>query len=112
MALVVVSAWSLLLAVWGHSMVHLNFGTRALWLANEAVLPFYIMHQTFIIILGFFVFGWAITDPIQYLLITGGTLLLMFVRHFGLIRRYSVLRVLFGLTPLPAAAQKVKPARV
>ena len=57
MALVVVSAWSLLLAVWGHSMVHLNFGTRALWLANEAVLPFYIMHQTFIIILGFFVFG-------------------------------------------------------
>lgn len=36
MVMVVVGAWSLLLAVWGFSMVYLNFGTRGLWLANEA----------------------------------------------------------------------------
>ena len=104
MVMVAVGAWSWLLAVWGFSMVHLNFGTRSLWLANEAVLPFYIMHQTFIILLGFFILGWAIPDPLKYLLIAGGTLLLMTILHFGLIRRFNVLRVLFGLTPLPATA--------
>ena len=112
MAMVVTCAWCLLLAVWGFSMIHLNFGTRALWLANEAVLPFYIMHQTFIIILGFFVLGWAIPDALQYVMIAGGTLLLMLVLHFGLIRRSNVLRVLFGLTPLPAAANEVATVRV
>ncbi len=110
MVMVAVGAWSLLLAVWGFSMVHLNFGTRALWLANEAVLPFYIMHQTFIIILGFFVLGWAIPDLLKYLLIAGGTLLLMTVLHFGLIRRSNILRVLFGLPTLPAADKSVAPA--
>ena len=111
MVMVVVGAWSLLLAVWGFSMLHLNFGTRALWLANEAVLPFYIMHQTLIIILGFFVLGWAIPDLLQYLIIAGGTLLIMFALHFGLIRRSNVLRVLFGLPRLPAAEKGVTPAR-
>jgi hypothetical protein len=112
MAMVVVCAWSFLLAVWGFSMLHLNFGTRTLWLANEAVLPFYIMHQTFIIILGFFILNWAIPDLLQYLLITGGTFLLMVVLHFGLIRRYNVLRVLFGLTPVPAKEKQLEPAHV
>ena len=111
MAMVVMCAWSLLLAVWGFSMIHLNFGNRALWLANEAVLPFYIMHQTFIIILGFFVLGWAIPDLSKYLIIAGGTLLIMSVLHFGLIRRFNVLRVLFGLPRLPAADKSMAPAR-
>ena len=112
MGMVVVCAWSFLLAVWGFSMIHLNFGNRTLWLANEAVLPFYIMHQTFIILLGYFVLDWAIPDLLQYLLIAGGTFLLMAVLHFGLIRRYNVLRVLFGLTPRPAKEKQLEPAHV
>ena len=112
MVMVVVCAWSFLLAVWGFSMIHLNFGNRTLWLANEAVLPFYIMHQTFIILLGFFVLSWAIPDLLQYLLIAGGTFLLMGVLHFGFIRRYNVLRVLFGLTPRPAKEKRLEPAHV
>jgi len=111
MALTVLSAWCLLLAVWGFSMVHLNFGNHTLFLANEAVLPFYIMHQTFIVILAFFVVAWPIPDLLKYVLIAGGTLLLMFVLHFGLIRRNNVLRVLFGLTPLPAVQQHPAPVR-
>jgi hypothetical protein len=110
MGMVVLSAWGLLLAVWGFSVMHLNFGTRGLWLANEAVLPFYIMHQTFIIIIGFFVLSWPIPDVLKYVFIAGGSLLLMFVLHFGLIRRHNLPRVLFGLTPLPKAGRASTPA--
>jgi hypothetical protein len=70
------------------------------------------MHQTFIILLGFFVLSWAIPDLLQYLLIAGGTFLLMGVLHFGFIRRYNVLRVLFGLTPRPAKEKRLEPAHV
>ena len=36
-------------------MKHLNFTTPFLKYANEAVLPFYILHQTVIVTLGYFV---------------------------------------------------------
>lgn len=112
MSLLIISTWSCLLAVWGFSMAHLNFGTRGLWVANEAVLPFYIMHQTLIIVLAFFVLEWAIPDLARYLIIALGTLILMAALHFGLIRRYNALRVLFGLTPLPAAQRELRPVKL
>ena len=46
--------WSWLLAIMGFGMKHLNFFTPRLKYANEAVLPFYILHQTVIVCLGYF----------------------------------------------------------
>lgn len=107
--LLAVCAWCLMLAVWGFSRVYLNFGNLTLYLANEAVLPFYIMHQTFIVILGFYVITWPLPDLAKWLVITLGTLALMSLIHFGLIRRSNVLRFLFGLPPRPAP-EALRPA--
>ena len=90
-------AWSWLLAALGFGMQHLNFNSPFLKYANEAVLPFYILHQTVIVVLGYFVVQWAIPDLLKFLLI----LILSFFVIIGLyefvVRRFNVMRFLFGM---------------
>jgi len=92
-----VVAWSWLLAVLGFGMQNLNFNSPFLKYANEAVLPFYILHQTVIVVLGYFMVQWAIPDSLKFLLI----LIFSFFTIIGLyefiVRRFNVMRFLFGM---------------
>jgi peptidoglycan/LPS O-acetylase OafA/YrhL len=70
---------------------------RAQRYANEAVLPFYVLHQPVIVVIGYFVLGWGLPAAVEYLLISvmalAGTLLL----YDLLVRRTPATRVLFGM---------------
>lgn len=92
-------SWFGVLAIWGFSIRHLNFGTAALYLANEAVLPFYVLHQTVLIIVGFYVIQWAIPDPLKFGVIFAGSLLIIVGLYWFLIRPYNIMRFLFGMRP-------------
>jgi hypothetical protein len=52
------TSWSWLLTFIGFANHHLNFSNRFLKYANEAVLPFYILHQTVIVVIGYFIKDW------------------------------------------------------
>lgn len=93
------ASWFGLLAIWGFSIRHLNFGTAALYLANEAVLPFYVLHQTVLIIVGFYVIQWAIPDLLKFAIIFVGSLLIIVGLYWFLIRPYNIMRFLFGMRP-------------
>jgi surface polysaccharide O-acyltransferase-like enzyme len=89
--------WSWLLAVMGFGMVHLNVNTPFLKYANEAALPFYILHQTVVVTLGYFVVQWAIPDLLKYLVILiGSFFVIMGLYEFG-VRRFDLMRFLFGM---------------
>ncbi len=91
------SAWCWLLVVFGLGMKHLNFTNPFLKYANEAVLPFYILHQTVIVTLGYFVVGWAIPDLLKFMTIPAFSFpLTMGLYEFG-VRRFNPLRFLFGM---------------
>jgi glucan biosynthesis protein C len=55
MALASLLIWCYLLAAFGYGMRYLTSPKRSLAYANEAVLPFYILHQPAILILGYFI---------------------------------------------------------
>ena len=84
-------------------MKHLNRSTPFLSYANEAVLPFYILHLTIIIILSYFVLQWDIPDLLQWLIILMGSFILIMTVYEFLIRRFNVMRFLFGMKLLPKA---------
>lgn len=67
--------------------------------ANEAVYPFYILHQTIIIALGYYLkdadMGFF---PKFSIMVTGTFGISWFIYEFG-IRRYSIIRPLFGMKP-------------
>jgi glucan biosynthesis protein C len=105
-------SWCFVLAILGFGMQHLTFNTPFLSYANEAVLPFYILHQTVIVCVGYFVVRQAIPDLLKFVIIAASSFALVMALYEFLVRRFNVMRVLFGMKPLKQAASvAVRPAQ-
>ncbi len=90
-------------AILGLAGRYLNSNSPRLKYANEAVLPFYILHQPVLIVIGFFVVHWAIPDAAKYAVIATSSFLVIAVVYEFLVRRFNWLRILFGMKALPRA---------
>ncbi|UCG53890.1 MAG: acyltransferase family protein [Dehalococcoidia bacterium] len=89
--------WFFIFAILGFGSRYLNFNNRFLGYANEAVLPFYILHQTVILIIGFFVLQWNMgIAPKYFIIATSSFIGIMFIYEI-LVRRINMLRFLFGM---------------
>ncbi len=94
-------SWSLLLAALGIADRYLNFTNSSLRYANEAVLPFYILHQTVLLGIGYFVVQWQIPSFARWLIIASTSFAAIMLIYEFLIRRNHVLRFLFGMKVYP-----------
>jgi glucans biosynthesis protein C len=90
-------SWCCILAILGFGRKHLNSSTPFLRYANEAVLPFYILHQTVILSVGYLVVQRAIPDLLKWLIVVPVSFVLIMLLYEFLVRRWNVLRVLFGM---------------
>jgi peptidoglycan/LPS O-acetylase OafA/YrhL len=104
------NAWCWLLAILGFGMKHLSRSTSFVKYANEAVLPFYILHQTVLLTLAYFVVQWAIPDLLKFLIVLVGTFTIAMGLYEFLLRRFNVLRLLFGMKPKARRLVNVRPA--
>jgi glucans biosynthesis protein C len=99
--------WFWIMAVMGYGKHYLNYRNRVLRYANEGIYPFYILHQTVIVVIGYYLVSWPLGPTYKFLGLTflsfGVTLLL----YEMLIRRCDLMRVCFGLKP--AAARHLSP---
>ena len=107
-------SWSWVLAILGFGMKHLNFNKPILPYANEAVLPFYILHHPVLLSVGYFVVQWAIPAAVKFAIIDAISFAIIMALYEFLVRRFNVMRVLFGMKPIkqaaPAATRPVQPA--
>jgi glucans biosynthesis protein C len=96
-ALRIVYCWSALLTVlaWGHAWLNRPF--RWLPYANEAVFPWYVLHQSLIVLLGYWLTPLALGPVLEPALLLLGTIGGCALLHEALIRRSALLRPLFGL---------------
>jgi hypothetical protein len=86
-----------IIAIIGFGEKYLNFNTHFLSYANEAVLPFYILHQFVLLSIGFWVVQWQINALAKYIVIAGLSFLTIMVFYDAIIKRFKVVRFLFGL---------------
>lgn len=93
-------AWCWLLAVFGFAFQHLNHNKPVLSYANEAVLPFYIIHQTVLLSVAFFAVQWAIPDWLKFLVILWVTFGVVMLVYEFLVRRSNPVRFMFGMKPV------------
>lgn len=91
------NAWLWSVSIFGFGMKRLNFQNKFLTYANEAVLPFYILHQTVLLCVGYFVVRWDIPDAVKFVLIFLSSFVSIMAVYEFLIRRWNVMRVLFGM---------------
>ena len=92
-----VQIWMWLLAALGFGRRYLSFNHPFLRYATEAVYPFYILHQTVIIILAYHLayLNWSI--PVKFGLVATATFFIMWLIYMLAIRPWNVMRVAFGM---------------
>ena len=91
------SAWSWLLAILGFGMRFLAVDRPLLRYANEAVLPFFILHQTVLLFVGYFVMSWEIHDALKWVIVFIGSFIIIILLYLLLVRKFELLRFLFGM---------------
>lgn len=91
--------WSTIISILGYAQVYLNAPYKWLPKFNEAVYPFYILHQTVIIVIGYYILQWDANIPVKLIALAissfGGVILI----YRLLIYPFNVTRFFFGMKP-------------
>jgi glucan biosynthesis protein C len=82
----------------------LNFTNRFLAHVNEMVLPFYILHQTVIVITAYYVVQTGLAIPFKYGITVVASFAVIVILYELLVSRIGVLRFLFGMRGKAAAS--------
>jgi len=94
-------AWSCGLVAIGYSRIYFNKDHKLRKILNEAIYPFYLLHQPALIFVGYVVLQWNISFVLQAVLIILLSLVSIVVTYWFIIRRFNVLRISFGMKKRP-----------
>ena len=93
----IIYLWSMILLILAYSAKYLNKPSRLLSYRNKAVYPFYILHQTVLLVLAYYLINVEMNILFKFLLLTIGTFGISWLVYECLLRRIKILRPLFGL---------------
>ncbi|HYR10305.1 MAG TPA: acyltransferase [Longimicrobium sp.] len=101
------NAWFWVLAILGFGRRHLSFRNRLLDYAGEGIYPFYLLHQTVIVVIAFYVIRapdgvWA-----KFWFTSFISLALTVAIYDLLVRPYRITRFLFGMKNPPRAPKTI-----
>lgn len=97
MALRGLNSWLFVVAILSFGHRFLNFTNRFLRYANESALPVYILHQTVIVMLGYYVIRWQVGMMTKYFVIILLSLAITMALYDVFVKRIGPLRFLFGM---------------
>ncbi|MDF2595167.1 MAG: hypothetical protein K0R69_1508 [Clostridia bacterium] len=97
--------WLELFTILGFTMKRLDFSNPFLKYSREAVMPFYILHQNVLFLIGFFIVNLNIPDLAKFFIIIICTLVVIMVIYEYIVRRYNATRILFGMKLIRKSAQ-------
>lgn len=91
--------WFTVITVVAFGQHYLNRPHPILASINEGLYPFYILHQTVIIMLGFYVCQLSLSIASKFWIVSLGTLAICLGVYFILIKPFNTMRFLFGMKP-------------
>jgi hypothetical protein len=91
------SAWTWLFAILGFGMRFLAFDRPFLRYANEGVLPFFILHQTVLLFVGYFVMTWEIHAVLKWAIVFTISFIIIMLLYTFLVKKFELFRFLFGM---------------
>jgi peptidoglycan/LPS O-acetylase OafA/YrhL len=104
------AAWFFVIAILGYGRKFLRSSNKFLSYTGEASYPYYILHQTVIVIVGFYVVQWQLGVGAKFLLILAAATAVTALLYELLVKRFNLLRFFFGMkrlkkdtSPVPAA---------
>lgn len=106
-------AWIMIITIFGVGQAYLNRPSKTLTYMTQAIFPWYILHQTITVIVGYvLVTSFKLSLGVESTLVIAGTIAGCALLHEFVIRRVRILRPLFGL-PLrkPKRGTKTTPVK-
>lgn len=94
------NSWFWVLMILGLGRKFLNTNSRLLSYAHEAAYPVYLLHQTILVTIAFYVIRWNAGVMTKFWTISTATLFATIALYELLIRRFNSARFLFGLKPV------------
>lgn len=94
-------AWSCSMTAIGYTRRYLTRDSKFRKMANEAIYPFYLLHQPVIVVVGYYVVQWDISILMKALTVIVLSLLIVISFYWFAIRQLNFLRVIFGMKPRP-----------
>jgi glucan biosynthesis protein C len=94
-----IGIWGLIVFLMSLAAKHWNRPSRALAYANEAVLPFFLFHQTVILSIGWFAIRWDLHLIWKLIIVTVASFIVTLGLYEALVRRFNVVRFFFGMRP-------------
>lgn len=104
-------AWAVICALFGFARRHISRGSPTLTLLTEAVFPFYIVHQTAIVLAGHLLKPYGLPAIAEAGLILAATAASCWLAY-DLARRVPLLRLPMGLKPVVRAAPERERAKL
>jgi glucans biosynthesis protein C len=92
--------WFCSLTVLGYAKKYLSFDHPWRVKLNEGIYPFYILHQTVIVVSAYFIVDANAEIWVKYLFMSIWGICISVLVYLVVIRPYNLLRVLFGMKPL------------
>ena len=89
--------WCFVLTLLGYGQVYLNKPNLWLKRMNEAIYPFYILHQTVIVIFGYYIIQLNVNIPLKMILLFISSFLVIVLLYRLFIYPFKITRVLFGM---------------
>jgi glucan biosynthesis protein C len=104
-----ITSWSAVVFVLSIGVRYLNTNNKFLVYGNEAVLPFYLFHQTIILCFGWYVIRWDMGILIKLLIIAVVSFPLIMILYELFVRRFNIVRFFFGMRPKKKPSVKPVP---
>jgi len=96
----IILAWASALTALGFARHYLNRDNKFRKLANEAIYPFYLLHQPVIVVTGYFTIQLGIGVIWKVLIVLLSSLILTISIYWFIIRPFNLFRIIFGMKKL------------
>jgi len=89
--------WCFVLTLLGYGQVYFNKPNRWLKRMNEAIYPFYILHQTVIVVFAYYIIQFDLIIPIKMIILFISSFFAIVLIYLSMIYPFKVTRLLFGM---------------
>jgi hypothetical protein len=91
------NSWFWVLSIFHLGQTYLNSSNGILQYANRAAFPFYILHQTVIVALAYYIVRWPYATLVKYAIICASSLISTLLIYDFVVKRTRITRFLFGM---------------
>ena len=104
-------AWSAFLTILGYAQCYFTKTPKWLSQSNELIYPFYIFHQTVIVVIGYYVIAWQAPISLKIIALLALSFLITSIICWFIIKPFRILRLLFGLKAKKNVVNGLSPFR-